>query len=231
MTSTSAKARAENAKKRQGFKTRAARRSFHGGLPDLDLSFLFCPFWDFPDFSGIFPICSGTLRVFFSICPFPLSRPINSTNEEQSRKGPQHNPDLSRKKVGNPPVWKPPGLASLKYGAMRGAMRCERRCVLNTKWRCDATQKCWRCAFSLPSSSAMRSHDAKTLAMRCRDAGHSGGQQFHVFWSSETPWLLGKIHRKPPQIVNSKGLLMVVSKRWFEFCLHIEFRYPLLTSI
>ena len=25
---------------------------------------LFCPFWDFPDFSGIFPICSGTLRGF-----------------------------------------------------------------------------------------------------------------------------------------------------------------------
>ena len=25
---------------------------------------LFCPFWDFPDFSGIFPICSGTVRGF-----------------------------------------------------------------------------------------------------------------------------------------------------------------------
>ena len=24
----------------------------------------FCPFWDFPDFSGIFPICSGTVRGF-----------------------------------------------------------------------------------------------------------------------------------------------------------------------
>ena len=35
-----------------------------GGFPDLDLSFLFCPFWDFPDFSGSFPICSGTLRGF-----------------------------------------------------------------------------------------------------------------------------------------------------------------------
>ena len=48
------------------------------------------------------------------ICPFPLSRAINSTYEEQSRKGPRHNPDLSRKKVGNPLVWKPLGLASLK---------------------------------------------------------------------------------------------------------------------
>ena len=25
---------------------------------------LFCPFWDFPDFFGIFPICPGTLRGF-----------------------------------------------------------------------------------------------------------------------------------------------------------------------
>ena len=70
-------------------------------FPDLDLSFLFCPFlsllglsrffWDFPDLlgdsSGIFPIC-----------PFPLSRPIKSTYEEQSRKGPRHNLDLSQRK-------------------------------------------------------------------------------------------------------------------------------------
>ena len=34
------------------------------GVPDLDLSFLFCSFWDFPDFSGIFLICSGTVRGF-----------------------------------------------------------------------------------------------------------------------------------------------------------------------
>ena len=30
---------------------------------------------------------------------------------------------------------------------------------------------------------------------------------------------------------DTKGLLMVVSKRWFEFCPEIEFRYPLVTSI
>ena len=37
------------------------------GFPNLDLSslfVLFCPFWDFPDFSGIFPICSGMVRGF-----------------------------------------------------------------------------------------------------------------------------------------------------------------------
>ena len=67
----------------------------------------FCPFLSFlglPRFSGIFPICPG----IFPICPFPLFRPISSTYEEQSRKGPRHNPDLSRKKWETPPVWKPP---------------------------------------------------------------------------------------------------------------------------
>ena len=83
-----------------------------GGFPDLDLSFLFCPLlvlfgtfpilWDFSDLLEDGP------RIF-QICPFPLSRPIKSAYEEQSRKGPRHNLDLSRKKSGNPPVWKPPG--------------------------------------------------------------------------------------------------------------------------
>ena len=36
----------------------------NGGFPDLDSSFLFCPFLSFPDFSGIFPICSGMVRGF-----------------------------------------------------------------------------------------------------------------------------------------------------------------------
>ena len=98
--------------------SRAAKRGCfkRGGFPIWDLSFPFCPFlsflglsrffWDFPDLlgdgPGIFPICS-----------FPLSRPIKSTYEEQSRKGPRHNLDLSRKKWENTRVWKHPGLASL----------------------------------------------------------------------------------------------------------------------
>ena len=62
-----------------------------GGVPDLDLSFLVCPFlsflglprffWDFPDLLGDGP-------GIFLIRPLPLSRPIKSTYEEQSRKGP-----------------------------------------------------------------------------------------------------------------------------------------------
>ena len=68
------------------------------------LSF-FSFFGDFPVFSGIFSISWGA----FPYLSFPLSRPIHSgkeTYEEQPRKGPRHNSDLSRKKVGNPPVWK-----------------------------------------------------------------------------------------------------------------------------
>ena len=39
----------------------------NGGFPDLDLSFLFCPFCSFlglSRFSGIFPICLGMVRGF-----------------------------------------------------------------------------------------------------------------------------------------------------------------------
>ena len=90
-----------------------------GGFPDLDLSFLFCPFWDFPDFSGIFPICSGMVRGFSRLSFSSFS--AKSTYEEQSRKGPRHNLDLSPKKVGNTRVWKPPGLASPKRVRPQGA--------------------------------------------------------------------------------------------------------------
>ena len=93
--------------------SRAAKRGVFqtGGFPDLDLSFLFCPFlsflglsrffWDFPDLLGDGP-------GIFSICPFPLSRPIKSAYEEQSRKGPRHNLDLSRKK------WETPGFGNTR---------------------------------------------------------------------------------------------------------------------
>ena len=60
-------------------------------------------FWDFPDLLGDGP-------GIFLISPFPLSRPIKSTYEEQSRKGPRHNLDLSRKSG------KHPGLESRRFG-------------------------------------------------------------------------------------------------------------------
>ena len=71
-------------------------------LPFLSFLGLSRFFWDFPDLLGDGP-------GIFLICPLPLSRPIKSTYEEQSRKGPRHNLDLSQKKwetpgFGNPPV-------------------------------------------------------------------------------------------------------------------------------
>ena len=59
---------------------------FHtGGLPDLDLSFLFfvlsCPFWDFPDFGGIFLFCPGIVGISRLVL-FSLSRPMNSNFTE-----------------------------------------------------------------------------------------------------------------------------------------------------
>ena len=69
---------------------------------------LFCPFWDFPDFCGIFPICPGIVP----ICPFPLSRPINTQLRGTVPKGSATQSGPFTKKMGNPPVWKPPGLAS-----------------------------------------------------------------------------------------------------------------------
>ena len=68
------------AAKRGGFK--------RGGLPNLDLSFLFCPFlsplglsrffWDFPELLGDGP-------GIFPICPFPLSRPNKRNCPERVR--------------------------------------------------------------------------------------------------------------------------------------------------
>ena len=85
-----------------GFKRGISR----SGLVLPLLSFLGLP----PDFSGIFPIC----LVIFPICPLPLSRPLNRTYEEQSRKGPRHNLELSWRKMGTPRFGNPPGLASFR---------------------------------------------------------------------------------------------------------------------
>ena len=84
----------------------------NGGVPR---SGLVLPFLSFFVLFGTFPILLGFSRFArgrsgdFPDCPFPLSWPIKSTYEEQSRKGPRHNLDLSRKKwetpgFGNPPV-------------------------------------------------------------------------------------------------------------------------------
>ena len=71
-------------------------------LPFLSFFVLSRFFRDFSDLLGDGP-------GIFPIRPFSLSQPIKSTCEEQSRKGPRHNLDLSRKKwetpwFGTPPV-------------------------------------------------------------------------------------------------------------------------------
>ena len=65
---------------------------------------------------------------------------------------------------------------------MRAAMRCEWRRVLNTEKRCDAMQKSGDARSRCGNPLAMRPHDAKTPAMRCRDAGRSvPGERFSYF--------------------------------------------------
>ena len=83
--------------------SRAAQRGGfkRGVFPIWTCPSFFVLFGTFPIFRD-FPDLSGDGPGIFPICPFPLSRPINSTYEEQSQKGPRHNLDLSRKK------WEPP---------------------------------------------------------------------------------------------------------------------------
>ena len=72
---------------------------------------LFCPFWDFPDFS--FPICPGTLQGFSRFVLFLflglLTAPMRNS-PERVRDTIWTFPEKS----GKPPVWKP-GLASLNF--------------------------------------------------------------------------------------------------------------------
>ena len=81
-------------------------------LPFLSFFVLFRPFLSFLGLSRFFrdfPDLLANSPGIFPICPFRLSRPIKSTYEEQSRKGPRHNLDLSRK-PGLETRWNP------KYG-------------------------------------------------------------------------------------------------------------------
>ena len=84
---------------------RAAKRGCfkRGGFPIWTCPSFFVLFWDFP---GDFPDLRRDGLGIFPIGPFPLSQPIKSTYEEQSRKGPRHNLDHSRKK------WETPGFGN-----------------------------------------------------------------------------------------------------------------------
>ena len=103
------------AAKRGGVKRGGFSRSGLG-LPFLSF---FVLFWDFPDFSGIFPICSGMDRGFSRFVLFlflGLLRAPTRNSPERVRDTIWTFPERS---VGNPRVWKPPGLASLKFSGPR----------------------------------------------------------------------------------------------------------------
>ena len=75
-----------------------------GGFPTFLSLFGTFPifFWDFPELLGDGP-------GIFPICPFPLSRPVKSTYEEQSRKGRTLVPVfVPGEHPPKPPFWKPP---------------------------------------------------------------------------------------------------------------------------
>ena len=90
-----------------------------GGFPDLDLSFLFVPFLSsfgtFPIFLGFSRFARGWSRDFPDSSLFSFS-----AYQEHLRgtvpKGSATQSGPFPKTVGNPPVWKPPGLASLFFG-------------------------------------------------------------------------------------------------------------------
>ena len=97
-------------------------RAFKGGVSNggVSRSGLVLPFLSFLGLSRFFwdfPICSGMVRgfprfvtfLFLGLLRAPTRNSPKSPYEEQSRKGPRHNLDLSRKKwetpgFGNPPV-------------------------------------------------------------------------------------------------------------------------------
>ena len=87
-----------------------------GGFPDLDLSFLFCPFLSFWDFPGDFPDLSRGLSGDFPDWSFSSFSAYYQHLRGTVPKGSATQSGPFPKKVGNTRVWKHPGLASLKGG-------------------------------------------------------------------------------------------------------------------
>ena len=98
-----------------------------GVFPDLDLFVLFCPFLSlfvlfgaFPIFPG-FPDLLGDGPGIFPIRPFSSFSAYRQRLRGTVPKGSATQSGPFPKKVGNPPVWKHPGLASPKFRATTGA--------------------------------------------------------------------------------------------------------------
>ena len=80
----------------------------NGGVSRSGLVLPFLSFLGLSRFFRDFPDLLGDGPGIFPIRPFSLSRRLKSTYEEQSRKGPRHNLDLSRKKWETPRFGPPP---------------------------------------------------------------------------------------------------------------------------
>ena len=108
---------------------------FKRGFPDLGSSFLlFCPFWDFPDFSGIFPICSGMVRGFSRFVFFlflGLLRAPTTNSPERVRDTIWTFPEKSGK---------PPGLETPRFSF---SQYCS--------WPPKPNSKLWKCQFPADS--------------------------------------------------------------------------------
>ena len=110
------------------------------GCPDLDLSFLCCPLSSFFVLFGTFPIFSR----IFPVCPFPLSRPIDSTHEEQSRKGLRHRLNLSRKK------WETPRLSFSQMPGLRMICYFQAESLVHASYQMAELEPAWgKCTLML----------------------------------------------------------------------------------
>ena len=75
----------------------------------------FVLFWDFPDFLRDFPpICPGIVRGFSRFVLFLFLGLLTAPTRNSPERVQDDTIWTFPEKVGNPPVWKPPGLPSLK---------------------------------------------------------------------------------------------------------------------
>ena len=138
--------------------SRAAKRGVsNGGFPNLDLSFLFCPFlsfWDLPDFSGIFPICSGMVRGMFRGFSRLVLFLFLGLFTAPTRNSPERVCDTIwtfPEKSGKPPGMETPCLASLKNGReyhpnTNDGRRTLFSLVANSELHCRGRCRCNSCS-------------------------------------------------------------------------------------
>ena len=133
--------------------SRAAKRGVSNA--GVSRSGLVLPFLSFLGlsrfFPGIFPICSGMVRGFSRLVLFLFLGLFSEHLRGTVPKGSATQSGPFPKKVGNTRVWKPPGLASLNYSAIRFrgklypryprlqglSLDCDRAFFCRKKWGCS----------------------------------------------------------------------------------------------